>query len=71
MLVLSRKHRESVVINGFRQRELKVTVVGIKPGKVLLGFEIDGQHVDVHLCESLTQKTHPRLMIDDLLRDIA
>ena len=41
MLVLSRKHSESVVVgdlNGF-ERLLKVTVLDIRGGKVRLGFE--------------------------------
>ena len=41
MLVLSRKHSESVIIggsNGF-ERLLKVTVLDIRGGKVRLGFE--------------------------------
>ena len=49
MLVLSRKHRESVVIggsDGFR-RMLKVTVLGIRGRNVKLGFDVDAD-VPVH-----------------------
>jgi carbon storage regulator CsrA len=43
MLVLSRKHLESVVIGGAPslQSMLKVTVLEIRGGKVKLGFEAD------------------------------
>lgn len=43
MLVLTRKHRESVVIGGAPslQMALKVTVLEIRGGKVKLGFEGD------------------------------
>ena len=43
MLVLSRKNDEAVVIGGSEgfERMIKVTVVGIKNGRVRLGFEAD------------------------------
>lgn len=43
MLVLSRRQSESVVIGGADgfHRLLKVTVIGIRGGKVQLGFEVD------------------------------
>ncbi len=43
MLVLSRKHKESVVIGGAPslQPMLTVTVLEIRGGKVKLGFEAD------------------------------
>jgi carbon storage regulator len=48
MLVLSRKHRESVVIGGDgAQRLLKVTVLDIRGTNVKLGFEVDPS-VPVH-----------------------
>jgi len=52
MLVLSRKHRESVVIGGADgfHRLLKVTVLGINGAKVKLGFEVDAE-VPVHRAE--------------------
>jgi carbon storage regulator len=52
MLVLSRKSRESVVVggaDGFHQL-LKVTVLGIRGGKVQLGFEVD-PGIPVHRSE--------------------
>jgi carbon storage regulator len=52
MLVLSRKHRESVVIGGdsaFR-RLFKVTVLEIRGSNVKLGFEVDPD-VPVHRAE--------------------
>jgi carbon storage regulator CsrA len=52
MLVLSRKSREAVVVggaDGFHQL-LKVTVLGIRGGKVQLGFEVD-PGVPVHRLE--------------------
>ena len=52
MLVLSRKHRESVVIggdDGFR-RLLRVTVLGVQGTNVKLGFEVDPD-VPVHRSE--------------------
>ncbi len=41
MLVLSRKHREAVVVGGSGgfERLLKVTVLDISGGRVILGFE--------------------------------
>ena len=52
MLVLSRKHRESVVIGGADglHRLLKVTVLGIQGANVKLGFEVDPD-VPVHRSE--------------------
>lgn len=43
MLVLSRKSNESVVVGGPNgvERLVKVTVLGIRDGKVRLGFEAD------------------------------
>lgn len=43
MLVLTRKHRESVVIGGGSSLhpELTVTVLEVRAGKVKLGFEAD------------------------------
>ena len=44
MLVLTRKIRESVVVGGsdLLQQILKITVIEIRGGKVILGFEADG-----------------------------
>jgi carbon storage regulator CsrA len=52
MLVLSRKHKEAVVVGGSDgfERVLKVTVLDIKGGTVKLGFEIDAS-VPVHRLE--------------------
>ena len=52
MLVLSRKNRESVVVNGTDgfDRKIIVTVLDIKRGKVRLGFEADAD-VPVHRME--------------------
>ena len=52
MLVLSRKHRESVVVGGGGGIEhmLKVTVLEIAGGRVKLGFEGDGD-IPVHRLE--------------------
>ena len=52
MLVLSRKNRESVVVNGTDgfDRMIIVTVLDIKRGKVQLGFEADAD-VPVHRME--------------------
>jgi carbon storage regulator CsrA len=43
MLVLSRKVGETIVITGLpgQTRELKVSVVGLRDGRVKLGFEAD------------------------------
>ncbi|HVS36063.1 MAG TPA: carbon storage regulator [Gemmataceae bacterium] len=52
MLVLSRKHKQAVMVggsNGF-QRLLKVTVLDIRGGIVKLGFEVDPD-VPVHRLE--------------------
>ena len=52
MLVLSRKSQETVVVggsNGFATL-LKVTVLSIKGGRVMLGFEVDAA-VPVHRLE--------------------
>lgn len=59
MLVLTRKHRESVVISGgvTLQPGLKVTVLEIRGGKVKLGFEAD-RGVTIQRSE-LWEKTHP------------
>ncbi len=52
MLVLTRKHKESVVVGGSNGCEhmLKVTVLEICGGKVKLGFEADAD-VSVHRLE--------------------
>jgi carbon storage regulator len=52
MLVLSRKHRESVVIGGDDgvHRLLRVTVLGIRGTHVKLGFEVDAD-IPVHRAE--------------------
>ena len=52
MLVLSRKHKESVMVGGADGFEhlLKVTVVEIRGGIVKLGFEVDAG-VPVHRLE--------------------
>jgi carbon storage regulator len=52
MLVLSRRHRESVVVGGSRGFDhlLKITVLGIKGTSVKLGFEVDAE-VPVHRSE--------------------
>jgi carbon storage regulator CsrA len=49
MLVLSRKHRESVVVGGSNGFEhlLKITVLEIHDGRVRLGFEA-GDDFPVH-----------------------
>lgn len=52
MLVLARKHRESVVVGEASGSEqlLKVTVLEIRSGSVKLGFEADAS-VPVHRAE--------------------
>ena len=52
MLVLSRKHREAVVVGvgGGLERMLKVTVLEIGGGRVKLGFEADSD-IPVHRLE--------------------
>ncbi len=52
MLVLSRKHQESVVVGGSGVSEplLKVTVLEIKNDRVRLGFEADAA-IPVHRWE--------------------
>ena len=52
MLVLSRKHRESVVVGGGGgfQGLLKVTVLEVTGGKVKLGFEVAAD-IPVHRLE--------------------
>src|SRR5205085_7045117 len=52
MLVLSRKRSEAVVVGGHNRVEhlLKVTVLEIKPGSVVLGFEAD-ESTTVHRLE--------------------
>ena len=43
MLILSRKNDESVVVGGAAgfERMIKITVVGVKNGRVRLAFEAD------------------------------
>ena len=52
MLVLSRKHRESVVVGGLNGVEhlLRVTVLEIRGASVSLGFESD-RDIPVHRSE--------------------
>jgi carbon storage regulator len=52
MLVLSRKNQESVIVGGSDHFEpvLKVTVLEIRGGKVMLGFDVDAD-VPVHRSE--------------------
>ncbi|MHB1426077.1 MAG: carbon storage regulator [Gemmataceae bacterium] len=52
MLVLTRKNQETVVVGGAEGFEsiLKVTVLRIKSGSVVLGFEADA-NVPVHRLE--------------------
>ena len=52
MLVLSRKHNESVVVGGINRPEsvLKVTVLEINSSTVILGFEAD-KGIPVHRSE--------------------
>jgi carbon storage regulator CsrA len=52
MLVLTRKNQETVVIGGTGGFEtlLKVTVLRIKSGSVVLGFDV-AEHVPVHRLE--------------------
>ena len=52
MLVLTRKHQESVMVGGSPgfERLLKVTVLAINGAKVKLGFEVDAG-VPVHRAE--------------------
>ena len=52
MLVLSRRHQESVIVGGSAgfKRMLKVTVLEIEGGKVRLGFAVD-KDVPVHRWE--------------------
>jgi carbon storage regulator CsrA len=52
MLVLTRKHRESVVVGSSHALEqlLKVTVLEIRRGKVTLGIEGD-RDLPVYRCE--------------------
>lgn len=49
MLVLSRKSRESVMVGNpdFAQPVMKITVLGIRNGKVTLGFDV-ADDVPVH-----------------------
>lgn len=60
MLVLSRRHRESVVIGGADGFPcvLKVTVLEIHGGKVKLGFDVDAT-VPVHRAE-VWDRVHAR-----------
>ncbi|MEK6642796.1 MAG: carbon storage regulator [Planctomycetota bacterium] len=43
MFVVSRRHAESVIVDGFNtpERSLKVTVLEVKDGRVRLGFEVN------------------------------
>jgi carbon storage regulator len=52
MLVLTRKHRESVVIGGAEdiERVIKITVLDISGGKVRLGFQVAAD-IPVHRLE--------------------
>jgi carbon storage regulator CsrA len=52
MLVLTRKSQESVVVGGASgfAHLLKVTVLEIRSGKVILGFEVDAE-IPVHRLE--------------------
>ena len=52
MLVLSRKSRQSVMVGGVSSFEqlLKVTVIEIRGGSVLLGFDVNAD-VPVHRAE--------------------
>jgi carbon storage regulator len=52
MLILTRKHQESVMVGGSPgfERLLKVTVLAINGAKVKLGFEVDAA-VPVHRAE--------------------
>jgi carbon storage regulator CsrA len=52
MLVLSRKHREAVIVGGGGGFSglLKVTVLEVATGRVKLGFEVDA-NVPVHRLE--------------------
>ena len=52
MLILSRKHQESVVVGGSPgfERMLKVTVLGINGSSVRLGFDADSD-IPIHRLE--------------------
>jgi carbon storage regulator CsrA len=66
MLVLSRKNDEAVVLGGSAgfERMIKVTVVEIKKGRVLLGFEADANvpvnrfEVWERICGETSQAIH-------------
>ena len=66
MLVLSRKNDEAVVLGGSAgfERVIKVTVVEIKKGRVLLGFEADANvpvnrfEVWERICRETRQAIH-------------
>ena len=49
MLVLTRRHNESIVIGGTSgtERLLKLTILGIRGGSVKLGIEVP-DHIPVH-----------------------
>ena len=66
MLVLSRKHRESVVVGGGGglARLLKVTVLEIAGGKVKLGFDVDAD-IPVHR-EEIWERMCARGELDSL-----
>lgn len=52
MYVLSRKRDESVIVDGFSgsTREITVTVLEVKDGRVQLGFEVNAD-VPMHRSE--------------------
>ncbi len=69
MLVLTRKCQESVIVGDSHgiERLLKVTVLGIKSGKVILGFEARAD-VPVHrseVWERLFVDSHPHTATED------
>ena len=43
MLILSRKNDQAIVVGGFEafERTIKITVLGVKKGRVQLGIEAD------------------------------
>jgi carbon storage regulator CsrA len=43
MLILSRKNDEAIVVGGFNafERTIKITIIGVKKGRVELGIEAD------------------------------
>lgn len=56
MFIVSRKSEESIIVDGFNnpQRELKVTVLEIKGGRVKLAFEVNAG-VPIHHPRAWTQ----------------